>query len=84
MATDTLRLIDECPTVVGMMTTVVESGGSLDTAIRSVAEDGPPRSARTSTASVVLVSRALVIRLMSCWKKSAASCSAAVNCFPPF
>ena len=46
MATDTLRLIDECPTVVGMMPTVVESGGSLDTAIRSVAEDGPPRSAR--------------------------------------
>ena len=46
MATDTLRLIDECPTVVGMMTTVVESGDSLDTAIRSVAEDGPPRSAK--------------------------------------
>ena len=38
---DVLRLIDECPTVIGMMTTAVESGGSLDTAIRSVAEYGP-------------------------------------------
>ena len=25
---DVLRLIDECPTVIGMMTTAVESGGS--------------------------------------------------------
>ena len=55
MTTDTLRLIDECPTVVGMMTTVVESGGSLDTAVRSVAADGPPRSAELFSRAVRMV-----------------------------
>jgi len=36
-----LRLMNECPTVIGMMTAVVQSGGSIDTAIRDVAEEGP-------------------------------------------
>ena len=36
-----LRLMNECPTVIGMMTSVVQSGGSIDTAIRDVAEEGP-------------------------------------------
>ncbi len=35
------RLMNECPTVIGMMTSVVQSGGSIDTAIRDVAEEGP-------------------------------------------
>lgn len=41
MKLDVRRLISECPTVVGMITTSVESGGSLDTAARSIAETGP-------------------------------------------
>lgn len=44
MRPDDMRLMSECPTVVGMVTTSVESGGSLDTAARSVAESGPPGS----------------------------------------
>ena len=52
MGSDLLRLIDECPTVIGMMTTAVESGGSLDTAIRSVAEDGPKFSRRLFSTAV--------------------------------
>lgn len=39
-----MRLSDECPTVVGMITSSVGSGGSLDTAVRSIAADGPPAS----------------------------------------
>ncbi len=34
----------EGPTVVGLMTSVLESGGSLDVAVRTVAEEGPPIS----------------------------------------
>ncbi len=44
MRPETMRLIDECPTVIGMMTTAVGSGGSLDSAIRTVASEGPQRS----------------------------------------
>ena len=44
MRPDVMRLVDEGPTVVGMITTAVGSGGSLDTAIRVVAEDGPRHS----------------------------------------
>lgn len=35
------RLLNEGPTVVGMMTASLESGGSLGTAVRTVAEEGP-------------------------------------------
>ncbi len=44
MTLDHRRLLNECPTVVGMLTTSVESGGSLDTAVRTVAEEGPKLS----------------------------------------
>lgn len=35
-------LIREGPKITGMMSVVIESGGSLDSAVRTVAEDGPP------------------------------------------
>lgn len=35
------RLLGEAPTVVGILTSVIESDGSLDAAVRIVAEDGP-------------------------------------------
>lgn len=38
------RLINECPTVIGMITSTLESGGSIDTAIRSIACYGPKYS----------------------------------------
>ena len=38
------RLVNEAPTVVGLLTSVVESGGSLDLAARAVASEGPPAS----------------------------------------
>lgn len=38
-------LINEGPTVIGMMSTIIERGGSLDTAVRDVARNGPIRSA---------------------------------------
>lgn len=38
------RLMNEGPTVVGLLTSVLESGGSLDGAARVVAEEGPPLS----------------------------------------
>ena len=42
MTVDRKRLVTEGPTVVGMLTTSLESGGSLDTAVRSIAREGPP------------------------------------------
>lgn len=42
---DPRRLMNEAPTVVGIITSVIESGGSIDGAIRTVASDGPPLSA---------------------------------------
>jgi hypothetical protein len=42
--TDSKRLLNECPTVVGMMTSSLESGGSWDAAVRMVASEGPPLS----------------------------------------
>lgn len=44
MRLDHRRLLVEGPTVVGMVTASLESGGSLDTAARTVAADGPPMS----------------------------------------
>ena len=41
---DSKRLLNECPTVVGMMTSSLESGGSLDSAVRMIAEEGPELS----------------------------------------
>lgn len=35
------RLLSEAPTVVGILTSMIESDGSLDAAVRIVAEDGP-------------------------------------------
>lgn len=52
MKPDEMRLMFECPTVVGMVTTSVESGGSLDSAVRSVAESGPPQSRRMFSRAV--------------------------------
>lgn len=42
--TDRRRLMNEGPTVVGLLTSVIESGGSLDGAARIVADEGPPLS----------------------------------------
>lgn len=39
------KLLAECPSVVGMVTASLETGGSFDSAARYVAEDGPPLSA---------------------------------------
>ena len=41
---DCRRLLNECPTIIGMMTAIIQSGGSIDTAIREVANDGPKNS----------------------------------------
>lgn len=38
---DHVRLLNEGPTVVGMLTATLGSGGSIDTAARTVASDGP-------------------------------------------
>lgn len=43
---DERRLLNEAPTVVGMLTSVIESEGSLDAAVRIVAEDGPALSGK--------------------------------------
>ena len=45
-------LIREGPKITGMMSVVIESGGSLDSAIRTVAEDGP-HSVRKFFSSIV-------------------------------
>lgn len=44
MGLDGKRLVNEGPTVVGLMTSVIGSGGSLDAAVRMVASDGPRES----------------------------------------
>ncbi len=49
---DWRRLVKEGPTVVGMLTASLESGGSIDTAVRELAEDGPKISARIFTDAV--------------------------------
>ena len=41
---DDRRLLNECPTVIGMMTSILQSGGSIDYAIREVAKEGPKNS----------------------------------------
>ncbi|MBE6519919.1 MAG: hypothetical protein E7Z68_02210 [Thermoplasmata archaeon] len=41
---DSKRLLNECPTVVGMMTSSLESGGSIDAAVRMIASEGPSLS----------------------------------------
>ncbi len=41
---DCRRLLNECPTVVGMMTSSLESGSSLDSAVRMIAAEGPKLS----------------------------------------
>ncbi len=43
---DSKRLLNECPTVVGMMTSSLESGGSIDAAVRMIASEGPSLSRR--------------------------------------
>ncbi|MFA6804495.1 MAG: hypothetical protein WCR17_00705 [Candidatus Methanomethylophilaceae archaeon] len=49
---DPKYLLNEGPTVIGMMSVVIDSGGSLDTAVRNVSRDGP-RGARPLFKSVV-------------------------------
>ena len=48
------KLTNECPTVVGTITSCLESGGSMDTAARSVAENGPENSRRIFSEAVGL------------------------------
>lgn len=49
---DVRRLVNECPAVIGVLTSTIESGGSIDTAIRSMAEGGPKHSKRLFTDAV--------------------------------
>ena len=42
--TDPRKLMNESPTVIGMMSSVIIPGGSLDTAVRYVSDNGPPIS----------------------------------------
>jgi len=42
---NTSAILNEGPTVVGMMTAIIDRGGSIDTAVRDVAKNGPERSA---------------------------------------
>ncbi len=51
---DHKRLLNESPAVIGMMTSVLQSGGSIDTAIRSVAESGPRQSRKIFSNAVRL------------------------------
>lgn len=46
---DPKPLLNEAPTVVGMMSVTIESGGSLDTAVRDVAANGPKMTAALFT-----------------------------------
>lgn len=55
MRIDPGRLTGECPTVVGMMTSSLESGGSLDVAVRYIAENGPSLSRILFSKAVSLV-----------------------------
>ena len=54
MATDYRRLLAEGPTVVGMITSVLGSGGSVDSAVRYVAERGPELSGGMFSSAVRL------------------------------
>jgi hypothetical protein len=38
---DYKRLMNECPAVIGMLTSTLQSGGSIDTAIRTITTNGP-------------------------------------------
>ncbi|MCL1811849.1 MAG: hypothetical protein FWG41_06535 [Methanomassiliicoccaceae archaeon] len=46
-------IMNEGPIVVGMMSTVIERGGSIDSAVRDVANNGPERSASMFRAIVI-------------------------------
>jgi hypothetical protein len=41
---DGRRIMNECPAVIGMITSTVQSGGSIESAIRTVASSGPEHS----------------------------------------
>ncbi len=41
---DYRKLVGEAPTTVGLMSSILQSGGSIDTAIRTIAVEGPPLS----------------------------------------
>ncbi|MCL2295777.1 MAG: hypothetical protein FWC29_01680 [Methanomassiliicoccaceae archaeon] len=47
-------IMNEGPTVIGMMSAVIERGGSIDTAVRDVAKNGPERSAALFRTIVVM------------------------------
>ena len=49
---DHKRLMNECPAVIGIITSTLQSGGSIDTAIRTVAENGPRLSRKVFTDTV--------------------------------
>lgn len=46
------KLLNEAPDIIGRITTVLENGGSLDTAVRSIAKEGP-RISRMMFRSIV-------------------------------
>ena len=46
---DPKKLMNEAPAVIGMISSVISSGGSLDTAVRDVAQNGPSLLARMFT-----------------------------------
>lgn len=52
---DWKRLVNEGPAVIGMITSVIQSGGSIDTAIRSMSEDGPVNSKMLFSKAIRLV-----------------------------
>jgi hypothetical protein len=50
---NTNAIMNECPIVIGMMSVTIEKGGSIDTAVRDVAKDGPERSAKMFRSIIV-------------------------------
>lgn len=55
MKVDPRRLLRECPTVVGMVTSTLESGGSIDSAMRNIASSGPQNSRSVFETAVRMV-----------------------------
>lgn len=70
---DPKPLLNEAPTVIGMMSVIIESGGSLDSAVRDVAANGPRLSSalfrdivrRTDTRSLPDIKTGLSLTLTS-------------------
>ena len=82
---DYRRLVNECPSVVGMLSAGLQSGGSLDSTVRSLAVNGPRLSRklfedvvrRTDTKEFPSISEGLVA-MASALPKEASGCSRAI------